>query len=365
MIRILHVISDTNIGGAGRQLLNLLKGLDKSIFEIMVVVPQNAKLMEHLDEIDIEHVEAPHLAEKSFSIRAIWHLYKIIKSFKPDVVHTHAALSARIAARIYKRCKIIYTRHCAFPLTRRQKNLKWAVRAAEWILGGLTVAVSTAAKDKLIQQGVSEKKIVVVNNGINTSLYKYDEAKRRVTRNELNISESTFCVGHVGRIEQEKNHLFLMEVFSAIRTQKNSVLVIVGSGSLEEEIVARARKLGITNDVLLLGQRSDLNRLYQSFDILIMPSTAEGFGLAAVEAQCSGLGCILSEHFPKIVKCSDSVKFLPLGDAKLWAKEALNLPSQNRHDGYVNVIKSKLDAQTMCKQMEEIYKEGYRLKAGS
>ena len=358
MIRILHVISDTNIGGAGHQLLNLLRGLDKDLFKIKVVVPQNAKLIDLLVETAIEHEEAPYLAEKSFSIRAVYHLYKIIKAYKPDIVHTHAALSARFAARIYRRCKIVNTRHCAFPVTSRQKKLKWAVRAVEWFLGGTTVAVSTYAKEKLVQQGVSERKILVVNNGIDTSLYKYDEEKRMETRKELGIRGSTFCVGHVGRMEPEKNHLFLIEVFCRIRKNKESVLVLVGSGSLEEGLKAQAEKLGIINDVLLLGTRADLNRLYQCFDMFIMPSMAEGFGLAAVEAQCSGLGCILSEFFPKKVKCSDSVKFLPLEDASLWAKEALSLPNQDRKGGSANVINSELDIETMCYKMTEIYKGG-------
>ena len=354
MIRILHVISDTNIGGAGHQLLNLLRGLDRDLFHIKVVVPTNAKLIALLDEIAIHHEEVPYLAERSFSIPSIRRLYQIIKKFKPDIVHTHAALSARISARIC-RCKIINTRHCAFSVTNRQKKLRWAVRAAAWLLGGITVAVSTSAKEKLMQQGVSEKKIVVVNNGINTSLYKYDAHKRLETRNELGISDDTFCVGHVGRIESEKNHLFLLEVFSIIRKQRDSLLVLAGSGSLEEDLIIQAKKLGIQDDVLFLGVRSDMDRLYQAFDILIMPSIAEGFGLAAVEAQCSGLGCILSEHFPKIVKCSESVKFLPLGDAKLWARETLDLPPSNRENGHASVINSKLDMAAMCKEMSELY----------
>ena len=355
MIKILYVISDTNIGGAGHQLLNLLRGLGKRNYAIKVVVPLDAMLIRHLDEIGIEYVEVPHIAEKSFSMRAIWHLYKIISAFKPDIVHTHAALSARIAAKLYRRCKIINTRHCAFPLTRMQKNLRWAVRIAEWFLGGLTIAVSASAKEKLVQQGVHEKKIVVVNNGINTSLYKYDESKRVETRNELCLSEDTFCVGHVGRIESEKNHSFLLEVFDIIRKQRKSALVLVGSGSLEEEIKTQAEKLGIINDVSFLGTRSEVSKLYQCFDVFVMPSIAEGFGLAAVEAQCSGLGCVLSEHFPKAVKCSDSVKFLPLCDASLWAKEALSFPNQNRNDGSANVINSELDIETMCNKMAEIY----------
>ena len=358
MIRILHVISDTNIGGAGHQLLNLLRGLDRDIFEIKVVVPQNAKLIDLLDEIKIEHEEAPYLAEQSFSVRAIRHLFKIIRAYRPDIVHTHAALSARIAARIYMRCKIVYTRHCAFPVTNRQKKIKWAVRVVEWLLGGLTVAVSAAAKEKLAQQGVSEKKIVVINNGIDTSLFKYDIQKRRETREKLGIAEDMFCVGHVGRIEPEKNHTFLLEVFCIIRKHRKSKLVLVGSGSLEEEIKSGAEELGIKNDVLFLGSLTDISSLYHAFDVLVMPSLAEGFGLAAVEAQCSGLGCVLSEHFPEIVKCSESVRFLSLGDANLWANEALSMPNHNRDNGYVNVINAKLDIETMCEEMTEIYKGG-------
>ena len=355
MIKILHVISDSNIGGAGHQLLNLIKGLDRNIFEVIVIVPQNAELKNMLDEIGVKHMGAPYLAERSFSIRAIWYLYKIIKELRPDIVHTHAALSARIGARFYTRCKIVNTRHCAFPITGRQKKLRWAVRIAEWFLGGTTVAVSALAKERLMQQGVSEKKIMVVNNGIDTSLYKYDEAIRKETRTELGITEDIFCVGHIGRMEPEKNHAFLLEVFKIVLKQRNSVLVLVGCGTLKKDIQARAKELGIEDNVLFLGTRTDANRLYQCFDVLVMPSSAEGFGLVAVEAQCSGLGCVLSEHFPEVVKLSDYVKFLQLDDFTRWAEETLNLTGQNRNEGQTNVIKSKLDAKTMCEAMTKLY----------
>ena len=355
MIRVLHVISDTNIGGAGMQMLGLLSGLDRGVFDTKVVLPRSSMLRNPVDELGIGFLEIDNLAEKSFSRRSILPLYRLIKSFGPDIVHAHAALSARVAARMWGKCKIVNTRHSVFPPTGKQKRLRHLTGALENFLGDVVIAVSDGAKKNLLQLGVKERKIKVVNNGIDPAMFKFDKEQRIAARAELSIRDDVFCVGHVGRFGPEKNHAFLLEVFSEVCRQRNSVLILVGTGELFESTRAKAEKMGIGEKTHFLGGRSDTAKLYQAFDVFLMPSKSEGFGLVAVEAQCSGLPCVLSSHIPQAVKCSDAVRFIPIDNASEWAKACMGLESPDRENAHLNVEKSGLDAKTMCDETARIY----------
>ena len=356
MIRLLHVISDTNIGGAGMQMLGLLGGLDRSEFSIKAVLPKGSQLAPRLAQLGVEYEEIEHLAERSFSAKAVLPLFGIIKSFKPHVVHAHAAMSARVAARLWGKCKIVNTRHSVFPPTKRQARLRLAAGALESFLGDAVIAVSESAKANLAQLGIRENKIVVIPNGIDPSAFKFDSQARRSAREELGIADDVFCMGHVGRFGPEKNQAFLLEILGNVKAERKSALVLVGDGELLCKTKALAQEAGLGEDVLFLGARSDACRWYQAFDIFLMPSASEGFGLVAVEAQCAGLACILSSHVPHEVKCSEAALFLPLGSARKWADACLSLESRNRDEGFLNVAKSGLDAKTMCEKSAEIYR---------
>ena len=177
MIKVLQVCSDTNIGGAGKCILTYLKHCDRNRFDVAVVLPSNSLLAPLVKELDIPVFEIKSMADKSLDFSAIKELIGVFKEFKPDVVHTHASMSARIAARIYG-AKIVYTRHSVFPPSPK------LTKGIGKILCGLAnnstadriIAVAEAAKDNITAIGVSQKKIDVVLNGVEP-LKPYDSEK--------------------------------------------------------------------------------------------------------------------------------------------------------------------------------------------
>ena len=118
MIKVLNIISDSNIGGAGKCVLNFLKYYDRKKFAVKVVVPRGSLLKPEIEKLGTKVIEADGITDKSFDLKAVKNLRKIISRSNPDIVHTHGSLSGRIAAKLCGK-KIIYTRHSVFPVSRR------------------------------------------------------------------------------------------------------------------------------------------------------------------------------------------------------------------------------------------------------
>ena len=165
MIKVIEVSTDTNIGGAGRVLLILLKELDRTKFDVSVILPENSLLKPEIEKLGVKITEVKGIADKSLDIASIKLLKKIFCEEKPDVVHTHASMSARIAARL-SGCKVVYTRHSVFP------PAKAISHGIGKVVNGIVnnsfsdriIAVAEAAKDNLTDTGVCDKKIDVILN---------------------------------------------------------------------------------------------------------------------------------------------------------------------------------------------------------
>ena len=167
MLKVLEVSSDSNIGGAGKCILTFLKTFDRSRFSVGAVLPKDSLLKPEIAALDIPVYEMENLAEKSLDFRAVRALRRLFQKLKPDVVHTHASMSARFAA-FSLGIPVVYTRHSVFPppaaLTR------FPGKQINGLVNNLTaskiIAVAEAAKDNLTDTGVSAKKIEDNLNGV-------------------------------------------------------------------------------------------------------------------------------------------------------------------------------------------------------
>lgn len=213
LTHVMHILTDTNIGGAGRLLLTLCKHADRKEFSLMVLLPSHSLLIPLFRENGIRVLETKGGHDRSFSPEDVWELLGIIRREKPHVVHTHASLSGRIAATLAGVSSRIYTRHCAFPPTPAQMRfpLKHFTSLMSTLLSTAVIAVANAAKDDLLKTGVPEKKITVIRNGV--------EAFREVSHEEtialrasLGIPQDAIVIGMVARMEPYKGHAELLAV---------------------------------------------------------------------------------------------------------------------------------------------------------
>lgn len=165
---------------------------------------------------------------------------------------------------------------------------------------------------------------VIIRNGIETRRFAYNEQVRAECRRENGIQEGTVVFGHVGRFCEEKNHAFLIEIFAEFtRRNPDALLMLIGIGPLMEDAREKAERLGISDKVLFMNERPDVNRQLQSMDLFVMPSTFEGQPFVLIEAQCSGLPCLVSDVVNRDICLTENVRFLSLKEPPTaWAAEA-------------------------------------------
>ena len=168
---------------------------------------------------------------------------------------------------------------------------------------------------------------IIIRNGIDTKCFAFNLHVREEVRQELQILPSTTVLGHVGRFEAEKNHTFLLDVFSEyLRFNADAVLMLIGIGSLMEAMKQKAESLGITDKVLMMGERNDVPRLLQAMDLFLMPSTFEGQPFVLIEAQCSGLPCLVSDVINSDICLTNNIETFPISkQPSAWAEEMKSL----------------------------------------
>lgn len=167
----------------------------------------------------------------------------------------------------------------------------------------------------------------IINNAIDLSCYLSNDKIRQAKYKELGIEESAFVLGHIGRFCYEKNHKFLLQIFTQFKKEcMNSKLILVGTGSLMDEIKSYAVELGIRQDVLFLGLRSDIPELLQIIDCFVMPSLFEGLPVSGIEAQAAGIPCLFADTITSEICMTSHAKLLPLDDIDKWEKELEQIP---------------------------------------
>lgn len=178
-------------------------------------------------------------------------------------------------------------------------------------------------------------------NAIDLNRYLFDNNQRVMFRKELNM-ENNFIVGNVGRFSKQKNHIFLLDIFYSIYKKDNSArLILCGSGELENQIKDKINSLGLKNVVKIFQNYDKMEKMYQAWDVFIMPSLYEGLPVSGVEAQASNLPILLSNTITHQVCLTNYVKYLDLNeDADVWANAALSFRNSNRKS-QVDVLRKK------------------------
>lgn len=200
--------------------------------------------------------------------------------------------------------------------------------------------------------------VYLLNNAIDLNKFKFNEEKRKEKRKELELDDNTLVIGHIGRFVEQKNHMFLIDIFNEVyKKNKKSCLILCGTGPLEENIKEKVKNLELENVVKFLGQRNDVNEIYNAMDVFILPSLYEGLPVVGVEAQATGLLCVFSDDMTKETKILDSTKFLSLKqDEKEWAKKIIHLSKKNiRNTNLLKIKKNKFDITSEANKLSYYY----------
>ena len=364
MKKIIEVSSDTNIGGAGKCLLTLLSEYDRSRYEMKVILPKNSLLKPHIEVLGVDIIEVDGIADKSLDLKVIGALYKIIRREMPDIVHAHASMSARIAAR-FAGCRVIYTRHSVFPPPKKiSEGLgKWINGAVNNFFADGIIAVAEAAKENLIQTGVDDSKITVILNGVKGLEEKSAEEKARA-RERFGIGEGERVVSIVARLEDIKGHDFFIDAADMLlKSGVKAKFVIAGTGSYEAHLKERVKNMGLDKDILFTGFIKDVDALMSITYIQCNASYGtEATSLALLEGMSLGIPAVVSDFGgnPGVISDGNNGFLVPKQNAAALAEGIKKLLEddtlyERMSERSKEIFADKFTAAAMTKQTEEYY----------
>lgn len=364
MKRILNIISDTNIGGAGRVILNYLSCADREQFETLVAVPRGSLLKEPLEQAGAQVLEVDGIADRSYDRKDVGTLKELIRRVKPDLVHTHGSLSGRIAA---KRCHVpvVYSRHSAFPVPAKLRYPpgRWVNKLVNEHYADRIIAVSPATAENLTDGGISSKKITIVMNGV-TPLTPISQEEKEKLRASLGLKENTFTLGILARIEDYKGHSDIAFAAKLLKEQgRDFCILVAGTGAYEEELQRRVKELGVEDVMPLLGFRSDVAALLSILDVQLNASYGtEATSIALLEGMSLGLPSIVSDYGgnPWLVKDGDNGLVFPARDSKALADciaRLMDQPETCAHMGQraKEVFQARFTGEVFARNVEQVY----------
>ena len=359
-IRILHVIGIMNRGGAETMIMNLYRNIDKAKIQFDFVQNCNgpAAFDEEIKQMGGKIFHCPHYNGKNhFQYIKWWKNFFNNHKDEYQIVHGHLGSTAAIYLNIANKFGLhtIAHSHSAFTINNYKdilyKLLSYPTRyIADFFFGcSLNAGISRYGK-KVIES----KNFKVLNNAIDLNQFAYNKQIREKIRNELKVTNE-FVIGHVGRMDDNKNQIFLLNLIKKKKNQYSVKLVLVGTGINYDKLVKQTNEMELENDVLFLGIRSDVNELLQAMDCFVFPSFYEGLPVTLIETQAVSLPSVISDTITDEVILTNIVTKTSL-DAPLqdWIAEIIKYFDYDRSYSFINDLNA-YDVKLTSKWMEEFY----------
>ena len=368
MKKILYFVDRLLPGGVQSFLKTLSKELPKDEYKIDFLVLDDGNdyskyekeyldlgvSIHKLDGIWIRHLKDYKPFEKK--------LDAFFKENKFDIVHINSGPKNYVVAKYAKKCgtkMVVYHSHNTDYQT---KNIIKKVYG-----NSLKKKVAKYSTDYLAcsfeaGQWMYSKKILnsdsfkIIHNPIIVKDFAFDENERAKLRKEMGFTDD-FVIGNIGRLSKQKNQKFLIQIMSElVKKCPNAKLALVGQGELKNELEDLTKELGLSNNVSFLGFRSDVNKLLNSFDLIVMSSFFEGYPIVSIEAQANGLPCLMSDTITKEALLKDNSNMLSLNDSpEKWAEYILDNYINKKNDRVAPKSIEQYDSSYIVKQLMELY----------
>ncbi len=348
-------------------ILNLLTNMDLNDVEVVAI--SSSKIDENVAK-KISELKIPIIQLKrkrnSNIISYIRELTRILKAERVEVLHVHGnsatmwfEIFAGKCAGIKKRIAHAHSSSC---LSKLVHNILKPLLIRDMSLG---IACSDFAR----KFAFNDKKSRILNNGIDVDKFRYDEVTRVEYREELKL-EDTFVIGHVGNYLPVKNHQFMCKIAEELNARgiKGYKMCFVGGLGAVSEIKEYVEKNDLSDNIMILGSRNDAAKLYQMFDILILPSLFEGFPMVLVEAQSSGLPCLISDKVTKTSDILGTSKFLPIDSPdsiSTWVDAIYDVMKNENGDRRLaaeKVIENGFSSKLCAQSLKDIYIGNIRIQ---
>lgn len=358
-IRVLQVVTHMNRGGLETMIMNYYRHIDreKIQFDFLVHREQRADYDDEIESLGGRIHRLPRLVPWNRTyLAALDRFFADNPQYR--VIHVHqdcmSSVILKAAAKHHVPVRIAHSHSSS-----QDKNLKYPIKLfyKRQISRYATdlVACGKDAGDWMF----GKAPYWILKNAIHVEQYCFDPVRAARVRDALKIDKNAFVVGHVGRFCTVKNQTFLIDIFTEIKKKvDNAVLLLVGGGELQESAEKKADSLGISDSVIFTGIRSDVPDLMQGMDVFVFPSLYEGLPLTLVEAQSSGLPCVISDRIPSDCDLTDLIRRKSLSDSKeSWAETVLQINGVCRSSQYASIVNAGFDIIDNVRKLEQFYME--------
>ncbi|WP_308636709.1 glycosyltransferase family 1 protein [Paenibacillus silvisoli] len=363
VVKILHIVSSLSVGsGVMGIIMNVYRNLnrEKIQFDFIYFIEASNSYQKEIEALGGNCIKINRPSLSFATIREINDFFSR-NSWKYTAMHNHEVyinfLFAPIAKKNGIRNVITHSHTTKYSDRKfsaiRNKVLCFPVRRqADYYFA----CSKAAAKFLYGEKSLQEKKTYILNNAVDVEKFTFNKEKSEYIKRQLGL-EGKLVIGHIGRFNEQKNHEFLIEIFSEINKVNNdAILILAGTGPLEEKIVAKVKKYNLENHVKFLGQRNDINELLQAMDALVLPSLYEGLPVVGVEAQAAGLPCFFSENITNEVGVCNAI-FISLSESSAtWANKILKyIHKFVRVDTAPIIVRNGFEIKTETEKLEFFY----------
>lgn len=316
MINILYTVNGLRVNGMSAVIMQYIKNLNKTEYSFSIFTDEiDSRFLPDLKNNGVQIIQSKMRRKNQYKYYR--ELVQLFKKQHFDILHAHGN-SATIAV------ELVAAKRCDVPMRiAHSHNTTCNHKIIDKLLRPFFYASYTHGIGCGVEAGkwlFKDKPHVVIKNGVDLGEYAFDPELRDGIRRELGVTSQTI-IGHIGRFTDQKNHIFLLDVFKRyLQLNPNSVLLLVGNGPLEEKTKDVAKELGIIDKVIFYGTTTKTSALYSAMDYFVFPSKYEGVPLTLVEAQANGLGCLISDKVSSEVIITSLIEVLSLESPNEWAR---------------------------------------------
>lgn len=359
------VLGCTGMGGTETFILNLLRNIDLSRFQIDLAVNDVVErdgITDECREIGCRIYTLPY-----FKVYNYWTFVRTWKAFLKkhhyDIVHGHTTDSGAVYLRIAKEAGCVTIAHSHSAGYRGGWMERLVKRFFAHRVGRVAdywFACSDKAAERVFGKNYrNHERFYDIPNAINAENYSYDSAKAKTIRKQVGVQDEELLCGHVGSFTAPKNHDFLLDVFAEVlKMRPEARLMCCGTGGLIQQVKEKAIALGILDRIVFTGVVKNVSVYMMAMDVFVFPSLFEGFPIAVIEAEATGLPVVMSDVITKEVDMTDLVHRHSLGKtAEMWAKTICAITSCNRSEYNQMIAESKYNMRTSIKLISSLYEE--------
>ena len=359
--RVLCLISGMNVGGAETFLMKVYRQLDKTQYQMDFCVNVFGKCAydDEIVSLGGKIYRIPSKSENALQFKK--QLAKIVKENKYDNVLRITSNAAGFwDLKIAKKAGATHTVARSSNSSDGNSFFKSMVHRICRVLLMKYVDVKIAPSDLAAiytfgKRQYKKGNVSILRNGIDLDVYRYDKEGRKEKRKEFGIDDSTVLLGHIGRFEEQKNHSFLIDIFYEYqKLNKDSKLLLVGSGVLEKKVREKVRELDISQKVIFTGIRNDIPQILSAMDAFVFPSLYEGMPNTVIEAQATGLPCYISDTITKEADVTGNIQFISLSkNGREWSESIIRENNYCRRDTEFKFKEHGYDIQSVAHRFVE------------